>query len=189
MLEPNITSQTKQQAGDLAKLARTIREAHETIGRSYENMRIHAGVALNSAMTAGDALAAARAKVKHGDWARWLRREANLSERTAQRYLQLAAARAQLEANPSRATDSIAGALRSLGNTPRPKHTTRAAKPAPAPTLSSLAWAVASLEERRRFLEAVGRKSLLEAFPPTWRTETGEQAEPALAGPTNRRLH
>ncbi len=170
MLAPNNTNPVHQQDG-LAALAETIRREHSAVGHAAINMLAHA-------MAAGDALAAAKAKVTHGNWAQWLRRETDLSERTAQRYLQLAAARAQLDANPSRATDlSITGALRVLGNTPRPRSTTRAAKT--ARVLCSLAWRDATLAQRRHFLNAIGLASLLEALPPAWRAETRETA-PAL---------
>ena len=174
MLAPNNIDPVQQQV-DLAALAETIRREHGAVGHAACNMLSHA-------MAAGDALAAAKAKVRHGEWARWLRRETDLTERTAQRYLQLAAARAQLEANPSRTTgSSIAGALRLLGNTPRPRPTTRATRATKAASeLSSLAWSDATLEQRQRFLEAIGQRSLWEALPPAWRVETGKQAAPAL---------
>jgi hypothetical protein len=165
MLAPNTTPQTEQQ-DKLKTLAETIQREHCAVGHAAGNMLSHA-------MAAGDALAAAKAQVRPGDWGRWLKSECDLPDRTAQRYMQLAAARAQLEQDPSRATDlSITGALRLLGNGPR-KRPAKAAKPTPA--LNSLAWSGASLEERRRFLSAIGVASLLSALPNSMRQEIKRQ--------------
>ena len=69
-------------------------------------------------------------------------------------------------------------AARRLITTPKPRSAgtqgprqaaTKAAKPAPA--LNSLAWSGASLEERRRFLDAVGAASLLAALSDSMRQE------------------
>jgi hypothetical protein len=161
MLAPNTTSQAEQQ-GNLGTLADTIRREHCAVGHAAHNMLFHA-------MAAGDALTSAKAEVSHGGWGRFLKEGCDLADRTAQRYMQLAAARVQFEQNPSRATDlSITGALRLLGNGPR-KHPAKAAKPAPA--LNSLAWSGASLESRRRFLDAIGAASLLAALPDSMRLE------------------
>ena len=163
---PNTIPPTEQQ-DKLKTLAETIQREHRAVGHAAGNMLSHA-------MAAGDALASAKAEVSPGGWGRWLKSECDLADRTAQRYMQLAAARVQLETNPSRATDlSITGALRLLGNQPRkrPVKTTKQ----PAPALNSLAWSEASPEERRRFLDAVGVASLLAALPDSMRLEIKRQ--------------
>jgi hypothetical protein len=82
--------------------------------------------------------------------------------------MQLASARHIYAANRSRATElSIAGALRLLGNK-KPEAGKSGTKRSQG-VLSSLAWSEASLEERRRFLDAVGLTSWLQAMPPSWR--------------------
>jgi hypothetical protein len=202
MVASNSTRPAGRQADDLAKLAQTVRECQETIDRAHENMRLHGGVAIDSAIAAGDALHAAKKKLAHGKFLPWLKKHCGLSEREAQRYMRLAKNRerieAEIDANPTRVTHlSLRSALRLISPPKVVEATARAKldqKPAAraakaAPVLSSRAWIAASLDERRRFLEAIGRKSLLEAFPPTWRIESGEQAEPALAGPSDRGLH
>jgi DUF3102 family protein len=163
----NITPKAGQQDSSLAALAETIRDAHSAVGHAARNMLSHA-------MAAGDALDKAKAKVGSGGWGRFLKKECDLADRTAQRYMQLAAARTQFEQDPSRATHlSITGALRLLGNRPR-KHPAKAAKQ-PAPALSSLAWSEASPEVRRRFLDAIGVTSLLAALPDPMRLEIKRQ--------------
>jgi hypothetical protein len=57
--------------------------------------------ALNSAvmhaMAAGDLLAEAKGRVKHGEWLPWLEEHCAISERTAQLYMRLAEDRERLE--------------------------------------------------------------------------------------------
>jgi hypothetical protein len=98
---------------DLKTLANEIRIAHAAAGNTAQNFLEHI-------LTAGDGLIEARKQVKHGEWGAWLKRECalperDLSERTAQAYMQIARGRAALEANPQRAADlSLRGALRLL---------------------------------------------------------------------------
>jgi hypothetical protein len=149
-------------ANALNALAERIRTAHAAVGHAARNM-------LNCAMTAGDALIEARKQIAPGGWESWLKRECDLSVRTAERYVQLAKARALFEADPSRATGlSITGALRLLGNRPRARSTTTRTTN-PNHGLDTLAWSEATLEARQKFLDGIGLPSLLKAMPPEWR--------------------
>src|SRR5262245_35416661 len=87
---------------ELDVLAGTIRTAHSEASRA-------AGDFIKHALAAGDALILARAKVRHGQWRRWLAENCAVSERSAQRYMRLAKARA---ANPTRVADVEACSLR-----------------------------------------------------------------------------
>jgi hypothetical protein len=118
---------------DLEQLAAAVRTAHAAVEHAAVNL-------LGHALAAGDALIAAKARLPHGEFGNWIDRNCDLSERTAQRYMVLAGARAQLEANPTRVSDlSLRGALALV----RPKSGKRittadvraaiAASPAPMP--------------------------------------------------------
>jgi hypothetical protein len=147
---------------DLKTLANEIRIAHAAAGNTAQNFLEHI-------LTAGDGLIEARKQVKHGEWGAWLKRECalperDLSERTAQAYMQIARGRAALEANPQRAADlSLRGALRLL-QPPKPS-------PRRTPSRSSRSkanqrrfgrhdalgwWQQAPLEERRKFIDSIG---------------------------------
>jgi hypothetical protein len=158
---------------DLKTLANEIRIAHAAAGNTAQNFLEHI-------LTAGDGLIEARKQVKHGEWGAWLKRECalperDLSERTAQAYMQIARGRAALEANPQRAADlSLRGALRLL-QPPKPS-------PRRTPSRSSRSkanqrrfgrhdalgwWQQAPLEERRKFIDSIGLSALLAAAPRT----------------------
>ena len=170
------TAPTDRQADDLAKLARTIRKCHATIGRAYDHMRIHSDTALNSAMAAGDALHAAKKKLGHGKWLPWLEKHCGLSECEAQRYMRLAKNRekieAEIEANPARVTDlSLRGALRLISP---PKVIEAAAEPTPTeaveePIESSILTGPAThwLEDERGVNKRVSREVFEAAGSPT----------------------
>jgi hypothetical protein len=156
------------QATTLADLIKEIRTAHQAVGRAASNM-------LGYAMAAGDALIGARRQVPQGGWESWLVRECDLAVRTAERYVQLAKARALFEGDPSRATGlSITGAIRLLGNksrasVARPQRAAPAGAARPTTALDIVeAWHAAPLAERRRALDNTGLRALLDALPPSW---------------------
>jgi len=60
---------------------------------------------LGHAMVAGELLLEAKATVPHGQWADWLKANTTVSDRTAQRYMQLAKQRAELEAKSATVAD------------------------------------------------------------------------------------
>jgi len=102
-----------------------------------------------------------RRKPPHGNWLAWLKRECDLSEDKAERYMQIARGRAKLEANSARLRNlSLSNALRVIKKSEPPgsKSSRPAAKTKKhATSLDALGWwSGASLEERRHFLEGVG---------------------------------
>jgi Protein of unknown function (DUF3102) len=165
-----VTDTVNVKPDDLAALAATIRSYHERVVAAIGN-------ALNHAFAAGEALIEAKAKVPHGDWAAWVQR-CGINERTARRYMQLAKARSIIESKTVRATDlTLAGALRMIGNKGSSGGRGNDQGDAPAPRLSSYAWSEATLEERRKFLDAVGPVSILEAIPRTWQPQFQRYAQ------------
>ena len=162
MAELRLPVSAAQDPTDLDSLATTVRTAHAAAGHAASNFLEHA-------LTAGDALIAAQGKLDHGQWGDWLRCKCDLKERTAQRYMQLARGRAALEANPTRVSDlSLRSALKLVGavGTPRPKETKLSKRKKPVTSFDAIAWwGSASLEERRHFLDSIGRNQLFEAIP------------------------
>ena len=151
-----------------AELERGVSESHQGVGRAGRD-------ALRLAMLAGDGLLEIRARklIKHGQWSELCCRTCG-SARTAQIYVKLAKARAILEENPQTSAGfSIDAALRFLRQR---DGTLRAPTKKKAPALSPRAWAAASSDERRRFLEAIGLLPLLAAIPPKWRVEIERRA-------------
>ena len=69
-------------AGDnrLPVLATEINAEHEAALSAISRGMAHA-------LKAGDLLLEAKVAVRHGQWAAWLAKSTNLSERTAQRYM------------------------------------------------------------------------------------------------------
>jgi hypothetical protein len=148
---------------DLAVLADTIRSHHQFVMAAINK-------GLDHAIAAGEGLNVAHEIVPHGKWTTYVH-SCDLNERTARRYMQLAKARSMIEGNRSRATElSIAGALRLIGGNSKGK--TKIDRTASSsPPLSKAAWAKASIEDRRRFLEAIGANSLCEALSFALRAE------------------
>jgi hypothetical protein len=64
-------------------------ELAHAITAALESHRKHAFEAAEYALETGKLLAEAKLLVKHGQWANWLRDNFSLSERSAQRYMQL----------------------------------------------------------------------------------------------------
>lgn len=83
---------------DLPTLAKRINEEHAAV-----TLAITEG--LQHAMTAGDLLLEAKAKVKHGQWLPWLRENCAISERTAQLYMRVARERPMLEMKSATVAD------------------------------------------------------------------------------------
>jgi hypothetical protein len=146
---------------DRKALVEIIRTSHQAVRNAAHNI-------LREAITAGEALLKLKASVSHGEWGHYLRRHCELGERTAQVYMRLAEHRAELEANPQRAADlSLRGALRLIPNkSGKPTKSTKAGA-----ALSSLAWSNATVDERCRFVDAIGLIPWLAAMPPSWLPE------------------
>jgi len=158
----------EQSQDRLAELTAAAQREHLAVGHALGN-------ALHHAMAAGDALLAARQLVPAGQWQAYLRKRADISERSAQVYVRVAKARAALEAQSSAGPLSIAAALEFLKEPApakaRPRAKTKSAK-ATATSLDALAWwSNAPGEARQHFLDGIGLLALLAALPPAWRAE------------------
>jgi hypothetical protein len=153
---------------NLAALAARIRAEHEATAISMVRSIEHA-------MAAGDLLIQAKKQLKHGQWLPWLEQHCKISDRTAQRYIQLARHRSLLEANPSSVADlTLQGALE-LISAPR----TSAGRSEGNPRGMRRMWSEADAETRRQFADAVGREVLdycspdaREAILDRWRRRT-----------------
>ena len=100
-------------SNSLADLAARINEEHQAVVAA-------ARTTLQHAFNAGEFLLAAKAQVPHGYWGDWLRENCEVSERSAQKYMQLARHRIGSEANPPLTADlTIDEALCSLAK-PKP---------------------------------------------------------------------
>jgi hypothetical protein len=166
---------TGQAITDLEELAANVREAHFRVVTSLSST-------VEAAISAGTYLAQAKKLTGHGRWIEFVR-ACDLNERTARRYMQLA----ELASKRSSTTDlvgkSIEGAIKYLAP-PKPRTTKdkpavkiaaaspkSAVKPANGSSpnkLSSLAWADASADERRCFIDAIGLEPLLAVIPDAW---------------------
>lgn len=92
--------------------------------------------AVAHAIAAGEALHAAKARLKHGEWGAWVAENCEFSERTARRYMRIAAYRTRVAD-----MDSVRAALESLA----PKR-----KPTPEQRFLQQRWqALAKALERR----------------------------------------
>lgn len=74
---------SKSLSNRLAVLAADIKATHKAIKASAEQMA-------EQAIAAGNLLIEAKAAVRHGEWRSWLDINVGMSERSAQRYMQLA---------------------------------------------------------------------------------------------------
>jgi hypothetical protein len=137
---------------------------------------------LEHALAAGDALIRAKEQVKPGNWYAWLR-SCDLSEDKAQRYMQLAAHRAELD--PARVRGLSLRAALKLISRPQPANSKPKKKTKSATSFDALAWwSSASQEARSRFIEGVGLKSLLAAIPASWRREAEQAIGPVSSRAT-----
>jgi Protein of unknown function (DUF3102) len=96
----------------LPELAARIDEEHRAAAGAIKRGLAHA-------INAGELLRDAKASVPHGQWADWLKGNTALSERTAQRYMQLAKKRAELESKSATVADlTIRGACELIAEPP-----------------------------------------------------------------------
>jgi len=101
-------------ASDLAILGRRANAEHRAVGKAHGKMLQHA-------LEAGKLLADAKDKLDYGQWGPWCSEHLEYSARTAQVYMQLAAAPALADAQSS-AEVSIGQALKQIAQ-PRPPST------------------------------------------------------------------
>jgi hypothetical protein len=91
----------------LADLAARIRAEHAAYGDAARKGVEHA-------MTAGDLLLLAKARLGHGQWLPWLTKHCSLSERSAQLYMRLARNRAQIDGKSESVADLTLRAAASI---------------------------------------------------------------------------
>ena len=151
----------------LDELAATIRTANQGVANAATNLIEHA-------LAAGDALLAAKQKIPHGRWLAWLKRECDLSDDRAERYMRVARGRAVLEGNSARLRNlSLTGALQLLkpptASSPSPRPSTGRTTTSPTSFDALAWWSSAPIKARRHFIDGVGLLELLAAVPPNWR--------------------
>jgi len=159
---------------DMAALVVTICKEHAAavLGSSYT---------LEHAMAAGDALRKLQDALPHGQWLPTLKRleehQGGPSVRMAQNYMRLAENRVVLAVANTKQRfvfGTVRGALRLLSSSKAPpaapqKHARRTAKASSATRFDAHAWwALASLDDRQRFVDGIGGRALAEAIPPNW---------------------
>jgi hypothetical protein len=108
----------------LTELAARINEAHEAVASTQKGT-------LEYAIKTGELLQAAKNKLKHGKWSKWLELNCpNLPARTATDYMKLAEDQYRLGPNRQRAAElSIRGALRAIRPGPKTRQPPRKSRP------------------------------------------------------------
>jgi Protein of unknown function (DUF3102) len=152
-----------------AELAELIRADVEAIGRAD-------GDKLRLAFAVGTKLHRAKDQVEDKKWLQWLRVNCALRARTAQDYMRLATDRAVIDTHNARSSaheniSSIEAALRFLrkrNGTANSAPRARVTAPSKTVPFTSLAWADASLEERRKCLDGTRPEDFLAAMPKSW---------------------
>jgi hypothetical protein len=107
----------------LDALAATIADEHQAAQDEDRRAQEHGRASLEHARRAGEALAAAKSQVVHGEWLPWLReRVPDLSARMATNYMVIARRWPEIEdANQKRVSDlSLRGALAYLATPTKP---------------------------------------------------------------------
>jgi Protein of unknown function (DUF3102) len=89
-----MTTTLETKAGDPGE---PLAELTMRIKNTLAAMAIAAKDVVRRAMAAGDDLVKAKAQVEHGKWGEWLKTNFAMTERTAQRYMELANGRTKLE--------------------------------------------------------------------------------------------
>jgi hypothetical protein len=85
----NQRAPTDLAAPSLTDLANKIKDAHQSILNAPKNVVVRA-------IMAGEALSAAKEIVGHGNWLKWLQENCAMSDKTAERYMNLAKSKSKL---------------------------------------------------------------------------------------------
>jgi hypothetical protein len=101
----------RPETGSLDDLAQRIKTYHAGVLEAARNVVV-------KAISAGLLLKEAKGKVPHGEWLSWLDEHCELSERTAHRYMQLAA-------NKSKIDDALRGKSATMACTRFRRHRVR----------------------------------------------------------------
>ena len=94
--QPELRAVGGAEQPSLDALAARANEAHQSAMRSAREVAEHA-------RAAGEALLAAKARVQHGEWGPWLRKNVKFSERTARVYMEVARRWPEIQRNGSTA--------------------------------------------------------------------------------------
>jgi hypothetical protein len=167
----------------LPDLAKQIRAEHAAVVQAANRVLAHV-------LAAGRALITAQETVPKGQWEKWLRRNCEVSDRHARRYMALTRAYAEQSASGHTVSGdlvdlSLRGLMRQL--TPasqnkqpagRPRPTKPKKKPNRTTALDLLElWTQLPAAERRRFLDGTGLRAILEAIPEAWMPELEQWLE------------
>lgn len=74
----------------LTQLGKDFRNHHKVLGGHTTNLQAAYKMAVGEAVACGEILINAKALCKHGQWMDWLKQNAQVSDKTAQRYMRLA---------------------------------------------------------------------------------------------------
>jgi Protein of unknown function (DUF3102) len=146
-------SAVRRKPPTLPQLARTANRQHALVRKAGTTM-------VESAITAGAALIAAKAQMEHGTWLAWVRENLDFSERTAQVYMRVAA-------NPQRTADlsnaSLNAAMRALQASPLKKSTRRTVVPRDITELVAKLIDATSEQDVRELLQRFLQRELKQA--------------------------
>jgi hypothetical protein len=160
-------------ATSLDDLADQIRTGQEKIGQHIRN-------ALRIAFLVGDALIQARAQVAPGQWAKWLKANCFMSQRTADLYMQLTQHRDELEERMVEVPTLSLRAAAQLIAKPRAE-SKKKAPPRPKSALQA-AWNAAAPSERSAVLARMPLNDLLQSLPPSFRARFYASGKAAPGG-------
>jgi hypothetical protein len=104
----------------IALRAKSLKVLAQEIQQAHEQALASARTSLQHARRAGEMLLCAKAKVGHGDWLPWLKKQCpRISERTAQVYMQISARWSEIAAQAQSSADLSIGKALSLVQTQR----------------------------------------------------------------------
>jgi Protein of unknown function (DUF3102) len=168
--------------GQLVELAERIRTEHQAVVGAVRT-------GLQHAMAAGELLLEAKQQVSHGQWGEWVSRHCEINERVAQMYMRVAEKWGEIESKAKPVSDLtlkaalklISGPPKSDGAPPLASPPVKVAdnKPKKAATHTELIepWGRLPPEGRRRFLDAIGLKAILEHIPEAWKGRIQQKLE------------
>jgi hypothetical protein len=157
----------------LPDLAKEIRAEHAAVVQAANRVLAHV-------LAAGRALIAAQERVPKGRWEKWLRRNCEVSDRHARRYMALTRAYDEQSASGHTVSGdlvdlSLRGLMRQLTPPSQNKQPVgpKPAEPKKKPTRTTALdllelWILLPAAERRRFFDGIGLRAILEAIPEAW---------------------
>jgi Protein of unknown function (DUF3102) len=170
---------TQVQVTSLSNLAKQIRHEHAAVKKAAEDVANHI-------LAAGRALIQAKKAVAHGQWTGWLKQHCEVSEREAQRYMEITRG---FDENRHTVSDLVGQSLRGLklqlappkerpsGSTAPATGKQIAVKPTRRATHCDLLglWAQMPAEERHAFFNGIGLRAIVEGIPKAWLDDAVDQ--------------